>query len=77
MLMNARIKDTDNNDVEEVVAVHYINGKLHLSVDMDFEDEDDGGDGAKDDIPEADASKPKFPKIVAVGKGRKKDGTDG
>ena len=38
MLMNAKIKDMDGGDIGEVVAIHYVNGKLHLSVDTELEE---------------------------------------
>jgi hypothetical protein len=78
MLMNAKIRDMDGDEIGEVLGVHFSAGRLSLTVDIEginLEDEDPD-DGAKDDIPEDDASNIEFPKIIAMGK-MKKDGTDG
>lgn len=49
LLMNARLKDMGGDDIGEVVAVHYTNGKLYLSVDTDFENEgEDDPDGGEE-----------------------------
>ena len=74
MLMNAKIRDMDGDEVAEVVGVHLVQGKLSITIDMELEDEgEDPDDGAKDDIPENDASKMEFPKLAAASK---KTGTD-
>lgn len=44
MLANARITDMDGDDMGEVVAVHYVNGKLYLTVDTGLIDGEYGGD---------------------------------
>lgn len=80
MLMNAKIRDMDGDVIAEVLGVHFSAGKLSLTVDIEGYDEDEDeepDDGAKDDIPEDDASKIDFKNIVAMKKAsKKKTGTD-
>jgi len=69
MLMNAKIRDVDGYSVGEVIAVHITMGKLVLTIDIESDDEDEDPDGGEDeDIPEDDACKTGFPRIVALGK---------
>ncbi len=80
MLMNAKIRDMDGDEIGEVIEVQICGGKLEIMMDLisvDLEDEEDPDDGAKDDIPENDASKQEFPKLAAMGKRVTKDGTNG
>lgn len=53
MLANAKITDLDGDDIGEVIAVHYVNGKLYLSVDTmlndEEEDDPDGGEEIDED----------------------------
>lgn len=79
MLMNAKVCDMDGDVFGEVVNINLSGGKLEIMIDVELADEDeDPDDGAKDDIPEDDASKMEFPKLAALGKKlAKKDGTDG
>ncbi len=48
MLMNARIKDMDGDDIGEVFGVHIVGGKLYVTMDTGFENEEeedpDGGE---------------------------------
>lgn len=80
MLMNAKIRDMDGDEIGEVIEVQICGGKLEIMMDLitleDDEDEDPD-DGAKDDIPEDDASKIDFKNIVAMKKAAEKDGTNG
>lgn len=78
MLMNARIRDVDGDEIGEVIGIHIAMGKMFISVDMELDDEDgeDPDGGEEEDIPEGDASKLEFPKIVAMKKVGK-DGTNG
>ena len=79
MLINARIMDVDGDEIGEVIGIHIAIGKLWIMVDIEGIEVEDGEDpdgGEKEDIPEGDASKPEFPKIVAM-KDKKKDGTNG
>lgn len=55
MLMNARVQDLDGIEVSEVISVHLTGGKLYITIDVEGEHEDPD-DGAKDKIPEDDAS---------------------
>jgi hypothetical protein len=71
-LMNARILDVEGNVVGDVLSFTVLGSRLFITADIEVED-GDPDDGAKDDIPEDDASKPKFPRIVVASK----DGTDG
>ena len=78
MLMNAKVCDMDGDVFGEVVGVNFAGGKLEIMVDVEMDDEgEDPDDGAKDDIPEDDASKQEFPRLAAMGKKPKKDGTSG
>lgn len=77
LLMNARVRDMDGDEFGEVIGFHFYGGKLSITIDVELDDEEeDPDDGAKDDIPEDDASKIEFPKIVAMNQA-KKDGTNG
>ena len=79
MLMNAKIRDMDGDEIGEVLGVHFAAGRLSLTVDFEgteLDEDEDPDDGAEDDIPDKDASKIKFPKMAAIKKD-KKDGTDG
>lgn len=76
MLMNARVMNLDGDEVGEVIGVHFAMGKMSITTDIESS-EDEDPDGEKEDIPEDDASKMEFPKIVAMGKKAKKDGTNG
>ena len=80
MLMNAKIRDMDGDNLGDVIGVHIAGGKLWVSVDIEGIEVEDPDDGEKDDIPEDDASKMEFhPKLVAMSKGagKKGDGTNG
>ena len=80
MLMNAKVCDMDGDIFGEVVGVNLAGGKLEIMIDVELDDEEDEDpdDGAKDDIPEKDASKQEFPRLAAMGKKvTKKSGTDG
>lgn len=78
MLMNAKVRDMDGDEFGEVIGVHLAGGKLSITIDVELDEEDaDPDDGAKDDIPEDDASKLEFPRLAAMGKKPKKDGTSG
>ncbi len=77
MLVNAKIKDMDGDDIGEVVAVHYAGGKLYLSVDTDFEsegegDDPDGGEEVEEDERELDNTEevPKLTPLRAVAGGK-------
>lgn len=56
LVSNAKIKDLDGDDIGEVVGIHYINGKLHITVDteLDFEDGDDPDGGEEIDKDDED-----------------------
>lgn len=58
MLMSARVCDVDGDVFGEVVNINISGGKLEIMIDveLDRDEEDDPDDGAKDDIPEDDAS---------------------
>ena len=76
LLSQAQVNDMDGMELGDVLGIHIVAGRMVLSINMtifDDEDEDDPDDGEKEDIPEDDASKIQFPKIVAMGK---KTGTD-
>lgn len=77
MLMNAKVRAMDGDEVGEVIGVHLAMGKLSITIDIELDDIEDPDDGAKEDIPDDDASKQEFPKIVAMGKKIGKDGTNG
>jgi hypothetical protein len=71
MLMNARIRDMDGDEIGEVLGVHIAMGKLYITVDMELDDGDeDPDDGEKEDIPEDDASNI-VEKIHAIAGGKK------
>ena len=49
MLMNARIKDMDGDEIGEVLGVHIVMGKLYITVDMELDDgEEDDPDGGEE-----------------------------
>lgn len=80
MLMNAKVRDMDGDEIGDVIGVHIAGGKLSVTIDIEGIEVEDPDDGAKDNIPEDDASKTEFPKLVAMGKAvkrNKKDGTNG
>lgn len=75
LLSQAKVNDSDGVELGEVIGIHFVAGRMIISISMDLdEEEDDGDDGAKDDIPEDDASKVEFPRLAAL---TKKDGTSG
>ncbi len=76
MLMNAKARTVDGSDLGEVIGVHFALGRMAITIDLGLEDEDPD-DGEKEDIPEDDASKIEFPRIVAMSRAAEKDGTDG
>ena len=57
MLADAQVNDLNGLELGRVLVVHISSGKLSLTVDIEAFDTDDPDDGAKDDIPENDASK--------------------
>ena len=73
LLMNARVCDLDGALIAEVVEVNITAGKMELMIDVEADDDEDEDpdDGAKEDIPEDDASKaePAKERLVAGGKG--------
>ena len=77
LVSNAKIKDLDGDDIGEVVGIHYVNGKLHITVDTEtgFEDEDDpdGGEEVDEDERELDNTEevPKPTPLRAVAGGKK------
>ncbi len=79
MLMNAKAKTVDGSDLGEVIGIHFALGRMVVTIDLELDDEEDPDDGEKEDIPEDDASKIEFPKIVAMRRtaGKKGDGTNG
>jgi len=63
MLMNAKIKDVDGNEVGDVFGVHITGGKMFVTVDIDTDDEEEDPDGGeRKDPPEIEEGG--FPKIV-------------
>ena len=49
MLMNARIKDMDGDEIGEVIGVHIAMGKRYIAVDMELDDgEEDDPDGGEE-----------------------------
>ena len=75
LLSQAQVNDMEGVELGDVMGIHFVAGRMVLSVNMTIfdDEEDDPDDGEKEDIPEDDASKIQFPKIVAMGK---KTGTD-
>jgi len=61
MLMNAKIRDMDGDEIGDVIGIHIGGGKLILTVDdeIEFEDEDDpdGGEEIDEDDKELDNTK--------------------
>ncbi len=53
MLMNARIKDMDGDEIAEVIGIRIAMGKLYITVDMELDDgeyeEDDPNGGEEID----------------------------
>jgi hypothetical protein len=75
MLQNALIVDVDTDDcVGQAIGFNVVNGRMRIFTVMADEDSEGSDDGAKEDIPEDDASKLEFPKIVAMGKKGADDG---
>ena len=69
MIMNAKLKDMDGNDVGEVIGLHIAMGKAYITVDPNMEEDDDPDDGEKEDIPEENSvHQLEFPKCVTVSK---------
>lgn len=77
LVSNARVKDLDGDDIGEVVGIHYVNGKLYITIDteidFDGEGDPDGGEEVDADAkPELDTteevSKPTLLRSVAGGK---------
>ena len=70
LLSQAVVKDMDGVELGRVIGVHFVAGKMMVTINMTvFEEESDGpDDGEKEDIPEEDASKMEFPNIVAMSK---------
>ena len=60
LLSHATVKDDDGVELGTVNGIHFVEGKMMLSIDMTLfdneEDDDDPDDGEKEDIPEEDAS---------------------
>ena len=59
LLSHAIVKDDNGVELGTVKGIHFVEGKMLLSIDMtlfDEEDDDDPDDGEKEDIPEEDAS---------------------
>lgn len=54
MLMNAKVKDVQGEDVGEVFGVHIAGGRLVVTVDVEVEYEEDPDGGEEEDIPEDD-----------------------
>lgn len=73
MLQNAKIRDMDGDEIGEVIEIQICGGKLEIMMDLitlEDDDEEDPDDGAKEDIPEDDASKAVTPKLRAVTGGK-------
>ncbi len=67
LLTTAQVRTLDGEIVGEVFGVHITGGKLYLTVDVD-ESYEDPDDGAKDEIPDDDASvAPQVTPLHAVG----------
>ena len=77
MLMNSRIMNLNGDEIGEVIGVHLAMGKMSITTDIESSEDESPDDGDKEDIPDDDASKMEFPKIIAMGKKAKKDGTNG
>ncbi len=78
LVSNAKIKDLSGDDLGEVVGIHYMNGKLYITVDMELEDDDeeddpDGGEEIDEDEEELDNTEevPKPIPLRAVAGGKK------
>ena len=72
MLMSARVCDVDGDVFGEVVNINISGGRLEIMIDVELDDDEDEDpdDGAKDDIPEDDASNTvQRLRAVAGGKG--------
>ena len=79
LLSQATVNDINGVGLGDVMGIHFLSGRMVISISLDLFDEDDGeyddpDDGAKDDIPEDDASQVKHLTVVAIGK---RDGPDG
>lgn len=66
MLMNAKIRNMDGDELGDVIGVHIAGGKMNITLDIDGVEDEDPEDGAKDDIPGDDASN-KIQRLRAVG----------
>ncbi len=69
MLMNARIRDMDGDEIGEVIGIHIAMGKLCISVDMELDDgeeEDDPDDGEEIDDEEELDNTEEVPKPVPL-----------
>ncbi len=79
LLSQAKVKDGDGVELGDVTGIHFVDGKMEVTINFslfdDDDEEDDPDDPEKEDIPEDDASKTQFPRIVSA-KG-KRTGTDG
>ena len=78
MLMNAKIRDVDGDEIGDVIGVHIAGGKMIVTVDDDLELEDgddpDGGEEVdEDDEHELDNTEevPKPTPLRAVAGGKK------
>lgn len=77
MLMNAKIKNMDGDEIGEVLGVHIAMGKLCITVDMELdeeeEDDPDGGEEVDGDEEELDNTEevPKPIPLRAVVGGKK------
>lgn len=70
LLSQAKVNDMDGVELGDVMGIHFVAGKMIITINMtmgDLEDEDPD-DGEKEDIPEDDASKMEFLKVVAMDK---------
>jgi hypothetical protein len=68
LLSQAKINDMDGVELGDVMGIHFVAGKMIITVNMNWNDESEDPDGGeKEDIPEDDVSKMEFPKIVAMG----------
>jgi len=76
MLSNAKISDMDGDDIGEVVGVHFVNGKLYLTVDteldLESETDPDGGQEIDEDKRELDNTEevPKSTRLRALAGGK-------
>lgn len=78
MLMNAKIRDMDGDELGDVMGVHIAGGKLYVTVDTDFGDEyeedPDGGEELDEEDEEELDNAEEIPKPIpfrAVAGGKK------